>query len=292
METYSYDDSVARTIFVMAGVDPFFYEIRADGFYLNRDVLSYSPRDTIVAWIPAYDADWPSFPSKYLNPKIYPLLPIPFTARELAACMLDGPGSGIQYWLSNLMEKDPRLTGFSMDNRAVVSALQEAQALLARAMDLVGDYDRAAETAAHKLNSNFADALDHALDLVQVMDQDISRAEYLRRLAEAKDSVRELEKSADEALAVSKDDFFRWRKRMVWWLLGEYGPKDELAMSKKWAAPKLNLMQQKEIVRAYENKEKVMVLAKKYGVSRPTIDKILIQAGAKMNRNKNVGKRA
>lgn len=64
------------------------YEIRDDGVYVNDVFREYCPSDTIYDWTPADSMDGSESP----NPHTAPALPIPFTAADLAACMLDGIG--------------------------------------------------------------------------------------------------------------------------------------------------------------------------------------------------------
>lgn len=71
------------------------YIQRESGLYVNESFRAVCPPGTIFDWTPADDMEWPGSP----NPDTAPFLPIPFTASELAACMLDGPGQSIQFAL-------------------------------------------------------------------------------------------------------------------------------------------------------------------------------------------------
>lgn len=115
--------------------------IRDDGVYLNEDFCTYSPRDSVFDWTPAYDMDWEGAP----NPITAPVLPIPFTINELAACMLDGPGSGIYHVLDSRIGyplNEEALCGFSLRYRKVAEAIREAYASASEAQNLVGESTR------------------------------------------------------------------------------------------------------------------------------------------------------
>lgn len=67
------------------------YKIRDDGVYVNEVFREFCPPGTTYDWTPADCMDGP----ESLNPDIAPALPIPFTAADLAACMLDDIGQTI-----------------------------------------------------------------------------------------------------------------------------------------------------------------------------------------------------
>lgn len=89
----AYEAITATELFGWAygGWDPVPYVVMDDGVYMSEEYrcvfgLPLEPFD----WTPTYDMDGPDAPSKTT-----PMLPIPFNAAELAACMLGGAGSMI-----------------------------------------------------------------------------------------------------------------------------------------------------------------------------------------------------
>jgi len=65
-------------------------EIRDDGVYVKNVYLASDPAEQAFTWTPACEMDWPGAP----DPLTAPSLPIPFTAKHLAAFMLDAVGYG------------------------------------------------------------------------------------------------------------------------------------------------------------------------------------------------------
>lgn len=96
---------------------------------------------------------WPGSP----NPNTAPFLPIPFTASELAACMLDGPGQSIQFALDRrigYLLDDEVLASFRARHRWMRDALEEAYALAAAAQLIVGEFDYDEKARTHTLVLN------------------------------------------------------------------------------------------------------------------------------------------
>ena len=220
MNDRKYDEATARTIFEMMvwklGES---CVIREGGIFLNEEFRALSPRDTVFDWTPAYDMDWPGAP----NPMTAPLLPIPFTANELAACMLDGPGWGIQEALDRrigfpLDEED--LKGFSLRGRWARDALREAYALAEKAQIQVGEFDYNEAQQSSELLGQLEDAEDAANTREGVFENGITRDEANLRRARAVASVATLQAQALQMETVVAEKRAAWRKAMVGQLIG------------------------------------------------------------------------
>ena len=190
------------------------YVERDDGMHADKSFRAASPPGTAYDWTPADEMDWPGSP----NPNTAPFLPIPFTASELAACMLDGPGQSIQFALD-------RRIGYSLDDGALGSirashrwmrdALEEAYALAAAAQLVVGEFDYDEEARAHTLAQQYDDANGQANDREGVFEQGITPEEASARRARAVTSVADLKVQARRAQSTVASKWKAWRKAMV-----------------------------------------------------------------------------
>lgn len=192
--------------------------IREDGIHINEGFRAVSPIDTAFDWTPTYDMDWPGSP----DPMEAPLLPIPFTANELAACMLDGIGRDIQENLDRrigyALDADA-LARFSLGKREVRDALSDAYALAAKAQLQVGEFDYDEHHAAYMLRVQLDDANDKANEREGVFENGITNQEATQRRERAIASVADLNAHAQQASAAAKAKWFAWRKAMVHQLL-------------------------------------------------------------------------
>lgn len=217
MEQRKYDQATARAIFEMLGM-PESWVIRDDGVFVTDEFRLHSPRGGAFDWTPAYEMNWPGAP----NPLIAPVLPIPFTANELAACMLDGAGSGIQEVLD-------RRVGYSLDDEAlerftliegwVRDALRDAYELAAKAQIQVGEFDYCEEQKSRALMLQAADANNRANKREGVFIKGISRKKATTRRKRAIASVANLKAQAQQSHAAVNAKWFAWRKAMVGQLL-------------------------------------------------------------------------
>lgn len=219
MTESKFDKATAVAIFSMAGLHDS-CTVRDDGVFINEEFRVHSPVDTVFDWTPAYDMDWPGS----LNPITAPVLPLPFTASELAACMLDGPGSGIQEKLERrigfaLDENDDALTSLSLSEREVRNALCDAYAIAAEAQKQVGEFDYDDELKAQSLSREFDDANGKANTREGVFEPGITREESALRRARAVKSVADLKSQAQHSQAAVRAKWFAWRKAMVRQLL-------------------------------------------------------------------------
>lgn len=92
MGVRNYDKATASVLLKLAfpyeGFMP--YEVRDDGVYQSEDYRQASCEGEAFDWTPAYDMQWWIGAP---NPLTAPMLPIPFTAADLAAFMLYGAGN-------------------------------------------------------------------------------------------------------------------------------------------------------------------------------------------------------
>ena len=209
------------------------YEVRDDGVYVNDVFREFCPPGTIYDWTPADCMDGPESP----NPDTAPALPIPFTAADLAACMLDGIGQtiwqSVGVYIGSSIDES-LLANFHPRMRWMRDALREAYALAAEAQNIVGELDHAEQQSAHDLRARYSDAYDQAIERDRVMERVvvgtkkdgspeyggfIPRDEYLRRLERAKASVSDLKAQADSANAQADEKHRTWREAMVRQLL-------------------------------------------------------------------------
>ena len=194
------------------------YIQREGGLYVNESFRAVCPPGTIFDWTPADDMEWPGSP----NPDTAPFLPIPFTASELAACMLDGPGQSIQFALDKRIGyplKDGALGAIPARHRWMREALQEAYEIAAAAQLVVGEFDHEEEARAHALAQQYDDANGQANEREGVFEQGITRNEAHARRARAVASVADLKAQTERAQAAVADKWKAWRKAMVRQLL-------------------------------------------------------------------------
>lgn len=231
MEQRKYDHATAKTIFEMI-CWPECWVIRDKGVFVEDGFRLYSPRDKAFDWTPAYEMDWPGAP----NPMTAPTLPIDFTARELAASMIDGVGRQMQEALNRRIGyalDDDALQGFGSYQSWVREALTEAYDVARQAQDVVGELDRNQQQRADDLWAKYRDAYSQALEREKVMEYVIigygkdekpeygliPRDEHLPRLARAKESVAVQKAQAEQAEEQADAAFKAWRKAMVRQLL-------------------------------------------------------------------------
>ena len=192
--------------------------IREDGIHINEEFCAVSPIDTAFDWTPTYDMDWPGSP----DPMEAPLLPIPFTANELAACMLDGIGRDIQEnfdrRIGYVLDADA-LARFSLGEREVRDALSDAYALAAKAQLQVGEFDYDEHHAAYMLRAQLDDVNGEANEREGVFEDGITNQEATHRRERAIASVAGFNAHAQQASAAAKAKWFAWRKAMVRQLL-------------------------------------------------------------------------
>lgn len=194
------------------------YIFRDDGVYVNELYRQWCQSDTVFNWTPANEIDWADAP----NPDTAPFLPIPFTASELAARLLDGPGYGVQSALNSRLGyplDENALNSISARHRWMRDALHEAYLLAAAAQLIVGEYDYEEQMRAHKLMLQYDDADGKANDFEGVFEDGITSKEANVRRARAVASVAHLEAQASQQETAVADKWKVWRKAMVRQLL-------------------------------------------------------------------------
>ena len=224
MPQRQYDKATAQAIMQLAypeyeGLPSAPYIENDDGMYVNESFRTASPPGTAFDWTPADEMDWPGSP----NPNTAPFLPIPFTASELAACMLDGPGQSIQFALDRRIGyplDDEALGSFHARHRWMRDTLEEAYALAAAAQLIVGEFDYDEKARAHTLALQYDDADGQANAREGVFEHGITTEEARARRARAVASVADLKAQAKQAQAAVADKWKAWRKAMVFQLLG------------------------------------------------------------------------
>lgn len=180
--------------------------VQDDGVFVADDFRNYSPPEQAFDWTPAYDMDWPGAP----NPITAPALPIPFTAGELAAFMLDGMGAGLQEYLDRRIGcplDDEALKRFGKRGRLVREALRSAYALAEQAQSVVGEFDYKKQKRAYDKRSQLETANEQA--------SSSDEAHHGRAVA----STAKLRARVLKASAESDARWIAWRAAMVRQLL-------------------------------------------------------------------------
>lgn len=223
VQTRQYDEATAIALMEFAfpeyeerGPKP--YEVRADGIYANNDFRQVSPSGTVFDWTPADDMHGPNAP----NPDTAPFLPIPFSAAQLAAAMLDGPGQAIQHVLDRRLGyplDDEALSDFRPRYRWAREAIVQAYVLAANAQSLVGEFDYEAEARAHALAVQYDEANGAANEREGVFAHDVTEDERRARRERAAASVLPLKLAAQQAKESVDHAWREWRADMVRQLL-------------------------------------------------------------------------
>jgi len=192
--------------------------VQDDGVFVADDFRNCSPPEQAFDWTPAYDMDWPGAP----NPITAPALPIPFTAGELAAFMLDGMGAGLQEYLGRRIGcplDDEALKRFGKRGRLVREALRSAYALAEQAQSVVGKFDYKKQKRAYDKRSELESANEQAIRSEGVFEAGISGEEASQRRARAVSSTAKLRARVLKACAKSDATWIAWRAAMVRQLL-------------------------------------------------------------------------
>lgn len=191
------------------------YELRDDGAWLRSNADSDS-----LNWTPSCDLDeGPTSP----DPLTTPALPFPFTARQLAAFMLDGWGwhlaqqfagedgqpdlDRVQALLGSVRDAKPR--------RAIV----EAFGVLAQAREQVGVPDIALAQAEQAAVAALDGATKEANRLHNWRERGISERERNARVRKRNKMTAAAKAALRRARQAREQDERAWRKAMVRWLL-------------------------------------------------------------------------
>ena len=228
MEQELYGEEAANVICQLTGWSDAL-EIRDDGVFVKDGYLANDPGEQAFTWTPACEMDWHGAP----DPLTAPALPIPFTASELAAFILDAAGYGIQSrfgWIECGLDEG-ELERLSIRTTKVRKALKEAYRLAQRAQCVAGEDNHDEQQRAADLLSDYGDARSEAMAREKVMERlkvragkdglpeygdfDIPRDEYLQRLARTNESVATQKAVALKAKAEADKRHVEWRKAMV-----------------------------------------------------------------------------
>lgn len=291
-ELTTYDAAVAKALLELAFPEwesvP--YIVRHDGVYQSETYRAVCPPGELFDWTPVYDMNWPGAP----NPMTAPMLPIPFTAAELAAFMLDGAGAmipeALECSIGGRVEDSPRLPT-SPRLRDVRSAVRSAYFLTAQAMERVGFFDHDKKIQVHALLERYEEANGQANASEGVFAGGISQNEAGARRARAAASVAGVKTQAEDAKRELDSKWRGWRTAMVSALLGpDAGPaKTQAADSSNMHSvgqgtrAALTVEQKAELAKLYKYGKGTSVssLAKQFSVSRRTVDQALFDAGLK-----------
>lgn len=221
----TYDAAVAQQLLELAfaGWEHLPFEIRPDGIFQSDAHREASPADEVFDWTPAYDMAGDDAP----NPLTAPALPLPFTAAELAAFMLDGAGAMIPDALECRLGGDVAQSAMlpkGLRHRSVREALQEAYALAAQAIGKVGEFDYEEEARAHALVEQYDEANGQANKREGVFETGTTEDERRVRRVRAVASVAGLKEQALLAQREVKTQWFAWREAIVRCLLADEAP--------------------------------------------------------------------
>lgn len=182
---------------------------------VERDMLMQAETE-VLRWRPARELQ-----SELGAPEVSdtPMLPMPFTGRELAAFMLHGAGVFVAEFYGD-WDSGPDLQSLNHinpDSRARM-AVVEAFAAYHLAQGLVGKLDIELQNRADALQREYSAARDAELEREKVMepnDTGLPEAEYRRRLKLAVDSLAELYTEAGRVSDEAKESSKRWLSAMV-----------------------------------------------------------------------------
>ncbi|WP_422085430.1 hypothetical protein [Variovorax sp.] len=193
-------------------------EFSADGVRVSEDYRRFDQSHDDLLWHPASEFEGLENAPDALE---VPNLPIPFTAPELTAFMLNGVGAMLPSiygdWASG--PDEGLLANLGANAGMPREALRAAYAAYRDAEMNVGKLDIELQQRAPTLRELYELQNGLANTREGVFDQQVSRDESIARRQRAKDSVAHLLSEAKEAERLAKSEFARWRKAMVLHLL-------------------------------------------------------------------------
>ena len=212
MEKEFYKEDAAKVICELTGCNDAL-DVRVDGVYVKNEYLDEDLKQQVFTWIPACEMDWPGAP----DPLTAPALTIPFSARNLAAFMLDGAGQGIQSTFGHieLAPDEDELSSLDMRATKVRKALREAYALAQQAQRVVGTDNHDEQDRAADLLSAYRVLRAEAMVREQVMESAITNDEYLLRLARVNEPLAAQKAEAQKAKGEADTGHREWLKAMV-----------------------------------------------------------------------------
>lgn len=189
-----------------------FLDVTDDGVRLSETCLEFDT-SRALHWKYACELDGPDAP----DPLEAPSLPIPFSANELAAFMLDGVGAVIPSvyggWEDGPYEE--MLDEMGVLAKKAREALRAAYGAIRDAETVVGKHDRALEIRAGQLAEEYEQQNLEANTREGVFVDGLAREEARARRERAAASVDELKERFRLVEAQQKLAFSKWRKAMV-----------------------------------------------------------------------------
>jgi len=177
-------------------------------------------RDAIenIDWHPRCETVDPGRPD---DPLSDPWLPFPFTARQLAALMVDGWGFFLQgaygEWETG---PDPdQLARLGMLGGKAREALKAAYAAYRHAVEMAPRLDQNLESDASEHARRYSDAREAAEEREELRKHRHTEGEYMPRLARVKEAVADLGQAKTEARQTADHAYKRWRRAVVQHLL-------------------------------------------------------------------------
>lgn len=214
-EAPRYSRSVFEAIMASLGEDDLAlqaFDFRADGAYLR-----HPDTDGTLAWHPWCEVSTPGSP----NPLDEPWLPFPFTAKQLAALMVDGWGYFIQErygeWSTGPDEDALRSIG-PLGTKAK-EALRGAYAAFRQAKALAPNLDRSLEERAQQLTREYSAAREAAMAKEALREHRDAEQEYVERLGRVNESVVALKQTMTDARLAADLALAAWRRAVVQHLL-------------------------------------------------------------------------
>lgn len=187
---------------------PNVFEIRDDGVWPSKDGIEY-----FLPWSPSCDLEGPHAP----DPLEAPNLPIPFSANDLAAFMLDGVGAGLAS-VYGAWESGPdggMLDSLGIRGRKAKEALVAAYAAYRNAESIVGSLDWQMESHGRQLARELDDEEDKANARESVFEGGIQPEISRTRRKAALASISQLIEARTQADLEWRTAFVPWRKAMV-----------------------------------------------------------------------------
>lgn len=192
------------------------YDIRDDGLWLRNH------QERLFEWTPVCDLEeGPGSP----DPLTTPALPFPFTARQLAAFMLDGWGWFLaERFAGEDGEVDAEvvkmLLGGARDAKPR-EAITAAFAALSAARKRVGEPDRKLDKAECEAEAAYKQKHDEAERLHNWREAGITKVERDARVQRRNEAVAAEKSDLHRAMEANRNAHAKWRRAMVQWLLDD-----------------------------------------------------------------------
>ena len=191
----------------------------ANDFYCDdKGVWVAAPEcDAELAWHPRCETLAPGSP----NPLDVPWLPFPFSARDLAAWMVDGWGYFVRekYGDWNVGPDSDELRSIGPLGAKAKEALTLAYEAGRLAISLSPRLDRELASTCHALSKRYNRDREAAISKVRLRERGIADDEYTLRLAVVNEAVEELKQQVVAARKAADEAEDSWRRAMVQHLL-------------------------------------------------------------------------